>query len=258
MSRLILSGPTILYVDRVNGSDTTGDGSAAHPWRTIQFAVLWIKREIDFALQSLTLQLVGSGYTERVVIATHPVGHHVFTIRGDPATPTNCLWVADTVSNQPLVSVTDYGAVTLDGLELGSYVTGTVLVNAWQHSIVDLQNVLYGSCVAGTMLLAGDGSKINFTGPQTIDGNAAVFANAQGGVIEMGSVSVDMPHQLSFDQFAAAALNGKVSRTAGFSGAGAGACVGKQYSVGPAGVLSIGAVTLPGNVAGTNDRGVVC
>lgn len=255
--RAVLTGPTTYYVDRLNGSDTTGDGSQAHPWKTIQFSVMWIKREIDFALQGVTLQLVGSNYDERVVIATHPVGHHVFTIRGNPSTPSNCLWVATAVSDAPLVSVTDYGCVVLDGIELGSYVTGTTLVHAWQHSIVDLQNVLYGSCIAGTMLLTGDGGKINFTGPQIIDGNAASFANAQGGVIEMGGVSVTMPNALSFDQFAAAALGGKITRTAGFSGAGAGSCVGKQYSVGPGGVL-MGGSMLPGNVAGTNDRGVVC
>lgn len=257
MPRTILTGPITVYVDPINGSDTSGDGSSAHPWQHVQFAHDWLVAEIDFANQSAVIEVLGSAvFNEQVTITTHPVGQHVFTIQANSA---NCPWLADSTAG-PLISVTDYGCAIIQGFEFGATVNGAVLVNVWQNAICDLGAILWGSCVDGVMVETGDGGKVNFTGPHTIDGIATYFAMADGGVIDMTNVSISLPSPQAFSAFAAALNGGKIKRSAGFTGAGAGtATSGIQGIAANGGILQLGGITLPGNVGPSiSNGGILC
>jgi hypothetical protein len=256
MTRTVLTGSTTYYVDPVNGNDSTGTGSSGAPWQHVQYAHDWIIANVDCAGYAPTIQIVGSLITEQVLLATHPVGSHLIFIRGNPTTPSDCQWLATTAMNdsQPMVFVTDYGCIVFNGIEFGAQSGSAVpqLVAIDQHAIVDFDNTAWSGNPGGVNLYTSDFGKVNFTGPATISGDAAYFAQCQGGTVNIGSVAVSMPSALAFTAFAYASFGGKVQSTATFSGAGAGTgSTGYQAAVYYGGMVQ-GYATLPGTgVTGT-------
>ncbi len=221
----------------------------------IQEAVNAIVYDYDFACgASATVQLKADEYHDQVTIASE-IAPHVLTIRGASSVhPEYTLWAVSGSTAQTLVSATDGGRAVLADLELGSYVAGSTLLAAFQEGTFDVENVMIGSCEGGVAFKTGRGGKINFTGPVMLYGNAATIAQAQGGTIEMSTVPINLCASICFDQFVAVDFGGAINRANGFSGIPAG---GKQYTVGPGGILRSNGIQLPGNLAGTNDRGVV-
>lgn len=56
-ARTVLTEHTTFYINSSTGNDTTGDGSSAHPWATIQYAYGWVGQNLDQAKYVVTLQL---------------------------------------------------------------------------------------------------------------------------------------------------------------------------------------------------------
>lgn len=59
--RKYLTSSLTLYIDVLNGDDTTGDGSTALPWKTIQHAIDYLYRNIDGGGQNCYIQLKTAG-----------------------------------------------------------------------------------------------------------------------------------------------------------------------------------------------------
>jgi hypothetical protein len=251
--RQLLTLPQTYYVDRVNGKDTN-TGSQAAPWQTIQHACDFIVGSVDCNRQDVTVQLVGSGYTEQVLVATQPLGIHVFTIRGNPANPGACLWAP--VTGQTL-RATDYAAVVVDGIEFGFTGSGGTCLAAFQFGIIDVQNCLFASCQGGVHMRVVNQGSINITGPYAIDGNADFHIQCDHASVNLGANVVAMNNRQTIGTFISVANGGYVA-VAGlpYSGVGAGSgTTGKQYDVSSNGMLRLNGVTLPGNAAGTVSSG---
>lgn len=83
------AGMAVLYVDGSTGDDTTGDGSSAKPWKTLQFAVprlqpgqeLRVRPTADYIINDST-----SGYTmPSLHTSTSGTAQKPIIMRGDPA-----------------------------------------------------------------------------------------------------------------------------------------------------------------------------
>jgi hypothetical protein len=72
-TRQLLTQATTFYVSP-SGSDTLGDGSAARPWQTLQYAGSWVMSNCDFGGQKVTIQLAHGTYTAGVELGGSPVG----------------------------------------------------------------------------------------------------------------------------------------------------------------------------------------
>ncbi len=72
-SRQVLSGNAIYHV-ATTGSDTTGDGSTGNPWKSIQYAVNWVQSHLDFAGNTVTIEVGDGIYTDPILLAGAPMG----------------------------------------------------------------------------------------------------------------------------------------------------------------------------------------
>jgi hypothetical protein len=74
-ARTALTGPKTYHIaPPPTGSDTTGDGSAATPWATPQYAIDQIQATIDFGGQTVTVSMANGTYTGGLSIGGVPMG----------------------------------------------------------------------------------------------------------------------------------------------------------------------------------------
>ncbi len=110
----------LYYIDPA-GSDTVGDGSAAHPWRTVTAAAA----RIDYSRGLPTLTIAAGTYDEKIVLHDSIVlvgaGSDKVTIKNSDANDTDYVITADGIA--PSVS----GAVTVT--MTGLYVNGLAAKN---------------------------------------------------------------------------------------------------------------------------------
>jgi hypothetical protein len=109
------------YYVSPSGSDNTGDGSAAHPWKTIAVSAA----RIDYSCGLPTLNIAAGSYDEKVVLHDSIVltgaGSDKVTIKNSVATDTDYVVTAD--GSTPTVA----GAVTIT--MTGVYVDGLAAKN---------------------------------------------------------------------------------------------------------------------------------
>lgn len=221
----------------------------------LQEACNHVVNDYDCQGKMIYLQLtLGAEYTDQIEVATQPLSAHVFTIRGCPTNPGSVMWTPHVAG--ACVRATDFGAVVVDGVELGFYVSGPNLcAAAYQFGIIDLQNIIFGSCGGGAHISSSYHGAVNITGPYSIQGNASNHIRCTTlGKVNLGANPVSMPAPLSFDAFALVEDGGWVGvGGVPYTGAGAGGATnGKRYDVKPSGILKLNGVTFPGNLAGTS------
>jgi len=256
--RWVLPNSTTFYVDPVNGLDTNdGLAAGASALRTIQAAENLLKNKVDFNGQSVIVQLAAGTYNENVVVSSQPVGGHVYTIHGDNTTPTNCVLNGGGGAGSDAIFVTDYGAVTLDGIEVTN--AGANCIHVTQGGICDIKG---GTNLfnASVHVLCAYGGRVNFTGNYTIGFNAVNHVQViDDGTLSFGAgITVSLPNPLAFTTFAQV-TSGSVDCSGvavTFSGAGAGAgSTGVRYAVALNGVLQLSGTVFPGNAGGTTASG---
>ena len=186
--------PANTYYVSPSGNDATGDGTAAHPWKTITASAL----RIDYALGLPTLNLAAGTYDEKVVlhdsIIIHGAGSANVTIQNSNAGDTDYVITADgnapTVAGVVVVTMTglrvdglasknrgihaNQAAINLDdvnvyqpsgfGISIGTNITGFVIDN----TTVGFEGMLY-SDVGIDVGNGSSGTIRHFTGGDHID-----------------------------------------------------------------------------------------
>ena len=265
-SRQVLSGNTIYHVatPASGGSDTTGDGSAANPWATIQYAVTWVQSHVDLGGFTATIEVANGTYTDPILLAGAPMGTTgpgQIVIQGNsrgqhrglvPCIGDDCLdvqagssiWIKDIT----LQSTASGGS---GGDALGASYGGELLMS----------NCNFAAC-SGNHMYAAAGGSIIVMGNYDISGGAQCHAQAATeGYIEMSSYP---------DRHVAGTLSGNPNFSGGFVVAGAGSisaanndygtgsATGPRYDAHLNGVIftnNHGASYFPGSVAGSVSTG---
>lgn len=184
MSRTYITSTITLYVDNVLGNDTTGDGSAALPWRTIQHAVDKVQDCYDFCCQP-TIQLVTTGvaYNEAVTLARYVGslgyrgGQYTYPkIQGD--TTNNAAVSVHPSSGNAFTSVNG-SPWLIDSLLVASNNGYGIEADACSHLL--LHNLAYGPCGYDHKTVLYGGFLEDIAGPITLYGGGRYHISAQNG-----------------------------------------------------------------------------
>jgi hypothetical protein len=198
------------------GSDTTGDGSAANPWQTLQYAWDWVNAYIDFGGYTVTISMAAGTYTSGLSASGTCPGSTAsgpFIISGVAADNTQVQIHTNGedgidaehgaslyVQHVTITSITSGGA---GGIGMGASYGGEIL----------FRDVNFANCSANQLLAAAGGSIIAM-GDYYISGNSVDHAQAtQGGYIELSSYP---------DRHVAVTLQATPNFTGGFVVAGGG------------------------------------
>lgn len=94
LARRLFASSTVIYVSP-SGSDTTGDGSSASPFKTIGKSVDYVLAKADLAGFGVTIKLADGTYPENITINGTPVGYgkvgntYPISIQGNLTNPGN-------------------------------------------------------------------------------------------------------------------------------------------------------------------------
>lgn len=144
-----------VYVSGTTGNDTTGNGTSAAPFKTVQAAIDATPKYLrGFHVQ---YDIANGTYNERVVIDGFYGGRLTLGVSGR--------------------------TVTLRGVTVNS----SAVVRLY------ISNITYSSSFAGALLYAGNGSVVNILGPITLNGGGAAVSGIgadHGAEVIVGSVTV--------------------------------------------------------------------
>lgn len=231
------------------GNDTTGDGSVGNPFLTIQKAWDYISA-LDCSTYNANINVSDGTYTGNLVINKTPVGGQLITVKGNSATPANC--ILSTTTNCVQVTSLLPSTVRLDGFKLTNSAGSGLLMGA--AGTFQLQNIEFGTVVSRHVLANSPGANVSFTGNASISGGGAGFIQCQNGAnVSIVGRAITLSAAVSITTFVTANQCGVVlANTATFPGAGS--VTGKRYSCDTSGVIYTnggGANFLPGTTAGT-------
>ena len=265
-SRQVLQRNTTYYVapPASGGSDTTGDGSAANPWATIQYAVTWVQSHIDLAGFTATISVAHGTYTDPILLAGAPMGTTgpgQIVIEGDAADNTAVLFH---VIGDDCIDVQAGSSIWIKNITLQSTASGGSGGDALGASYggeLLMSGCNFATC-SGNHMYAAAGGSIIIMGNYDISGGAQCHAQAATeGYIEMSSYP---------DRHIAGTLSGNPNFSGGFVVAGAGSisagnsnyssgsATGPRYDAHLNGVIftnNHGASYFPGSVAGSVTTG---
>lgn len=245
MARQVLTPGQTFYVSTTG--DDVNDGSQAYPWRTVQRACRFMIAEADLnGGANPVIQLADGTYNEDVIAFSHPVGGHLFTVRGNQTTPENVYINSFTC--------VDYGCVQLVGIR-------TKFLNAIQFGILDYAYMAFDA-TTGVHVKAQSGGSINVTGPSKILGGALAHQQTWGNAsrISLAGQPVTIPAVLNFPVAFCLCTGGGITAdgmTVTYSGAGVSGTTGQKYICNRNGVLDLSGTVFPGNVGGSYSHGGV-
>jgi hypothetical protein len=254
--RALLTANTSFYVS-TTGNDSTGNGTVAAPYATIQKAWNVISENYDLNGYAATIQLEDGTYTPTVGLNAYltppgaPGGG--ITINGNSTTPSNVL-IAPTSG---ICFQGQEGAVfTIQNLKMQSSV-GAALVSASNGALIFLGSGLIFGLTTGPHLVAEEGGFILGGAGYTIAAGASAHAQAfGGGIIYIVGFTITLASTPAFTTaFALATLNASLDLSLNtFSGS----ATGVRYILASNSVLNTngaGTSYLPGNASGTTATG---
>lgn len=263
--RTLLTQNTTYYV-ATSGSDTTGNGSAATPWATPQYAQNWIAANLDFDGYVVTMAVAPGNYGSLYVSKMHAgqVTGGQYVIQGNGGSP-----VFGAVNPGAGSIQTDNGArISINNLtcrnatsNAGGYtLTGAGLLASNCSGIVIGPNVTFGPCGL-YQLFAANSSQISCANSGivlTITGGGTSLAFAEfAGIVDVTLAVITFTTAVSYSATVISQLSGYVGLY-GATFVNPGNVTGPKFSVSNAGAVNTGGAGinyLPGSVAGTNAGG---
>ena len=256
-----LPGPTVFYVDAVNG-DNANDGlapGAGGAWLQAMSLYSHAANSIDANGDfNFIIELADGTYTQEMHLATQVVGRdggENFVLRG--ANPTGA--IIRPASGSPIGIFTGQ-SVYLRNLRLEAP-AGSCVMSAQGGNMVYIgENMVFGDCASNHIHIVDGHCLIG--ADYTIDGGAGGYHMVSGarGVVSGQNKTVTVTKNVSIPLGFAGAGSGGVIDTTGFTySLGAFTVTGKRFAIGSGGVIQTGTSDLnyfPGTIAGTNDGGM--
>jgi hypothetical protein len=170
--RYRLSNNLTIYVGGAGASDTTGNGTAARPFATLQAAWNWCYRNLDLNFNVLTIQLAPGTYGDEQLlrISNQLVGQNAANviIQGNSAIiQTTQTWLD-----------ANWGAsVVVRGFNVGS--SGGGVIGCATFAYISVSNMIFNNCSGFHFFVASSGY-IETNGAYTVIGNAAGHVGVTG------------------------------------------------------------------------------
>lgn len=164
-----LTAGTSFYVT-TTGNDSTGNGTAALPWLTIQHAIDYISANIDTGGFTATVNVADGTYTDAVLVTSSFTGGGTVLLNGNTTTPTNCI-VSCTGT---CIRAQNSGVLSIQGFSLvSSSGHGVLATNGGIINITGKMN--YGTTGGGQSahIAAGVGGLVSITSNDTVNGGGA-------------------------------------------------------------------------------------
>jgi len=211
--KIRLYGPYTIYVDSINGNDSTNTGLQGSPFKTIQFAVDWALENIEPAHQWVYIQLAPGTYAPFTLQVTWNGG---ILIQGDALNPRSYL-VKNT--NGAAVQAAYSGWIAVQGISVESaggdtdYSTAGIGLYGVNAGIIIYKDIAFGPCSYAHMQAATSGQVwswevINYS----IYGGARMHMSAYtGGICTAVKSTVTITNNPLFNiGFAAASIGGYI------------------------------------------------
>ncbi len=253
-TRIRLTANTSFYVNASSGNDTTGIGTSALPWATLQHAASTLQNSYDLAGFVVTFACTGT-FTAGVLIGAQFIGQTlassvVFDGGGTAQINVVSSDCFNSLNGGKFV-VQNFGLLSTSGSTSGGTTANVFAIN---QGTIYHQGNNFGSCVGFHMSLYGSGAIITALGNYTISGSA--IAHISNGLLAAYASNVGITITLTgtpaFSSFVAVTGGGAITSGSIFSGA----ATGPRYSMSGGGIIQVngaGATYFPGNSAGTND-----
>lgn len=256
-TRIKLLATGNVYVDASTGNDSTGKGTLALPWQTIQHAANVIQANYDLAGQNMVINVAAGSLTAGLTLTGPITG----------ASGPGSLLVQGAGSGSTTVAVSGANAfVGLFGAQFsvngftvtasGSSPNGCAVLSQSGSAITIGSDIIFGACATGHMVAQIDG--FIGAGPYGISGSAPAHWLEAGGTISIQSGSIVLTGTPAFSTaFAYAQLGGLIEAV---SPTFTGTATGSRYNASVNGVIwtnGAGSTYLPGNAGGTTATGGV-
>jgi hypothetical protein len=246
------SAPTI-FVDPVNGSDTSNDGlsTGTAAMQTISGAFNLATKNFQGNGGTITIQLADGTYTTaNPLFNGGQTGAFLFSIGGAPGHGASVIM-------QKGFSVKDFVAVGFNEMTFNS-VSGSA-INADQSGIVDVNStVTFGSGASMSPMSATNGGTVNIDGAMTFSGGSLNigFIAQSGGKLNFNTSTINVSAAVAFGTCCAFANTNALISAQGvtFSGAGVAGTTGQRYLALTGGGIDTGgggASYFPGSSAGS-------
>ncbi len=258
--KIVLSVDTTFYVSTA-GSDSTGDGSSAAPWATIQKAADFLAEYVDAAGFTITIQLATAGTYNGAVSFSKPIAG---VGNGNPvvilgSVGSGASYIVQNTSGTALsssASVVEISGLTIIGT--GSMAAACITASTTGGIIKIGAGVIFGA-TQGTHMLAYYGGFINVEASYTISGGGTIHCSAaSGGIILFTQlITVTVSGTPAFSSYFVTAVAAAIDcRSVTFSGS----ATGTRYFANVGGTINTnggGANYFPGNAAGSTANGGV-
>jgi hypothetical protein len=259
--RTLATSNIIIYVSSQAGSDTTGTGSAAAPFQTIQHAMDFAAATYDMGGGSLyTLQIKLANGTYANFTARSIVGAASFSLAGNLSTPAS---VVIQGTNNPAMFVPTGVSVTITGITFQASGSPTSY-NGAGHGIVcngtvaQTGPVAFGTCGGSQILVqaGGGGYTSNGYAIALTGGAQSAFQVFGGALCTLVNTNVSISNSPNYS--AAFAIANACGILAAYSMTFGGTATGQTYSAAQNGVIltnGAGANYFPGTIAGNYASG---
>lgn len=254
-ARQKLTTNTTFYV-ATTGNDSTGLGTAALPWATMQHAYNYIQANVDIAGFSCTISVADGTYAAGVVANAAPTVGGVVTVTGNTTTPTNCV-INQTASDCFSAIGTGAEFVIGGGFSLSNTVGNCVSVG--ENGVINIVGKMNYALVSTTAdhIGARTNGLISIGADYTISAGAYDHYGAlTGGKIDAGGITVTLSGTPAFVR--SFALADTLSLVNAASITYSGAATGQRYSALANSVINTngaGASYFPGNSGGSTSTG---
>lgn len=255
-TRVRLSANATYYV-ATTGNDTTGNGTSASPWLTIQHALNYVHENLDLNDYSVTVSVADGTYAGAVSLSGPFVGGSTVILLGNTTTPTNCII---NVTSSAAIAMS-YGAdLQIEGFKVLTTSSGSGLFASYGSVITLIGAMNFGSTNGDSHIQAYNGGIVQASGiSYTISGGANFHWNASlGGQIYFISCTITLSGTPAFS--GSFALASCVSYVNVPSNTFSGSATGQRYQATLDAAISTngaGATYLPGNSNGTVSKGGV-
>ena len=253
--RQVLAANATYYVD-IAGNDTTGNGTNATPWRTLQFAYNYVINKIDAAGYTVNIQLKTAG-TYAPVSMTWPIRGQL-CITGDKLNPRN--YIIKNTSGQA-VYCSQGVTLLLQGVSVeatgtaGQYTNNGFGIAAITGAIIYIDAVAFGVCSQGQIFAGSNGLIYPGNGTSTaniIYGASPFFIQASiAGSVTLAQTTLTFT---GVPNYSTSFINsGNLGYVDFSSPIISGSCTGTKYNVFLNGILitNNAGATVPGSIAGT-------
>jgi hypothetical protein len=259
-----LDADLYLYVDAVNGNNTTGKGTQVSPWKDVQFAIQYAYQNVEPAGHSIWIQLAPGTY--QPFVATVPINGQI-VVYGDPLNPRSYLIKA---TNGAAIYAVNSAVLYVAGLSVEAIGTDTDYGSSGcgivgdRAGIVIFRDIAFGPCSNIHMLSSSGGQVFPWISAPGVQGcNYSIYGAARvhvygsaGAVVTVVSCHCAITNNPTFTFFAVATITGTV-QCWGFVYTGT--TVGPKYACQYNGVINTGATSgntlFPGTVNGIVNTG---